>query len=66
VGDESFKFDWADHSLALYEHLDRRSVKGALFVAAYRFRARLKQDPRIRSFVRFSKARLKAASAKSI
>lgn len=57
VGDESFKFDWADHSLALYEHLDCRSLKGALFVAAYRFRARLKQNPQIRSFVRFIKAR---------
>jgi CelD/BcsL family acetyltransferase involved in cellulose biosynthesis len=66
VGDESFKFDWADHSLALYEHLDRRSLKGALFVAAYRIRARLKQDPRIRSFVRFMKARLNTVSANSI
>jgi CelD/BcsL family acetyltransferase involved in cellulose biosynthesis len=66
VGDESFKFDWADHSLALYEHLDHRSWKGALLVTAYRFRVRLKQDPQIRSFVRFIKARLNAASAKSI
>ena len=66
VGDESFKFDWADHSLALYEHLDRRSLKGALFVAAYRIRVRLKQDPRIRSFGRFMKARLNAVSANSI
>jgi CelD/BcsL family acetyltransferase involved in cellulose biosynthesis len=66
VGDESFKFDWADHSLALYEHLDRRSLKGALFVAAYRIRVRLKQDPRICSFVRFMKARLNAVSANSI
>jgi CelD/BcsL family acetyltransferase involved in cellulose biosynthesis len=66
VGDESFKFDRADHSLALYEHLDRRSLRGALFVAAYRARARLKQDPDIRSFVRFIKARLNAAPAKSI
>jgi CelD/BcsL family acetyltransferase involved in cellulose biosynthesis len=66
VGDESYKFDWTDHSLALYEYLDRRSFKGALFVAAYRARARLKQDPQIGSFVRFIKARLNAVPAKSI
>jgi CelD/BcsL family acetyltransferase involved in cellulose biosynthesis len=66
VGDESYKFDWTDNSLALYEHLDRRNLKGALFVAAYRARARLKRDPQIRSFVHFIKARLNAVPAKSI
>ncbi len=63
VGDESFKFDWADHSLSLHEYLTSRSVKGALFVAAYRLRAWLKQDPHIRSLVRRLKAWLIAISA---
>jgi CelD/BcsL family acetyltransferase involved in cellulose biosynthesis len=66
VGDESFKFDWADHSLPLYEHLAHRSIQGALFVAAYRLRSRLKQDPHVRSFVRRLKGRLNAASVNSI
>lgn len=56
VGDESFKFDWADHSLSLYEYLAFRSIKGALFVAGYQARGRLKQHPHIRSFVRRLKA----------
>lgn len=66
VGDESFKFDWADHSLPLHEYFVSRSLKGALFVAAYRVQAWLKQDPHIRSFWRRLKACLNAASANSI
>ena len=69
VGDEGFKFDWADHSLPLFEYFAPRSVKGAVFTSARqlraRLRARLKQSQYIRTSVRWLKARFEAAFVKS-
>jgi len=70
VGDERFKFDWADHSLPLYEYFAPRSVKGAVFTSARQLRAtlraRLKRSEHIRTCVRWLKARFRAGFVKSI
>jgi CelD/BcsL family acetyltransferase involved in cellulose biosynthesis len=68
VGDEGFKFDWADHSLPLYEYFAPRSVKGAVFTSARQLRARLraglKQSQHIRTSVRWLKARFEVCQIK--
>jgi CelD/BcsL family acetyltransferase involved in cellulose biosynthesis len=48
VGDERYKLDWADHSLALYECLGARTLKGAAYVAYQRSREALRQNERLR------------------
>jgi len=52
VGDEAYKRHWADHSLAVYEHLAARSMKGALIVTYRRARNRLRDNRATRAFVR--------------
>jgi len=49
VGDERYKLDWADHSLALYECMGARSLKGAAYVAYQRVRESLKQNQNLRA-----------------
>jgi CelD/BcsL family acetyltransferase involved in cellulose biosynthesis len=49
VGDERYKLDWADHSLALYECIGARSRKGAVYVGYQRAREALKQNERLRT-----------------
>jgi CelD/BcsL family acetyltransferase involved in cellulose biosynthesis len=48
VGDERYKLDWADHSLALYECIGARSLKGAVYVGYQRAREVLKKNERLR------------------
>ena len=48
VGDERYKLDWADHSLALYEYRLPRSLKGAAYVGFQRARDGLKRNERLR------------------
>lgn len=49
VGEESYKRNWADHSLRVYEHLAARSAKGMLFVVTERLKTSLRRNPRIRA-----------------
>ena len=51
-GDEGFKLDWSDRTLPLYEYLAPCSLKGAAFIAVHRLRQRLKQNSRLRNWVR--------------
>jgi len=52
VGDEPYKARWADHVLRLYEYLAPRSLRGALFVAWWRGRERLREYPQLRRIAR--------------
>jgi len=59
VGDERYKLDWADHSLRLYEWLKPTSFIGALYVAYWHLRKRLKQNRVLRAAVRKFRAAAK-------
>lgn len=52
VGDESYKRHWADQTLELYEYLDYRSFRGALFALYQDVRWRLKRNATLRGSVR--------------
>jgi len=60
AGEEGYKREWTDHSLPLFEYLAPRSAAGMLFIAQYRARQWLKQNRRLRNWVR----RLKGKHAK--
>jgi CelD/BcsL family acetyltransferase involved in cellulose biosynthesis len=59
VGDDSYKLQWADHSVRLYEFLAPRSAKGMLFVTYRRLRERLRQSTEVRRFVRWARVGIK-------
>jgi CelD/BcsL family acetyltransferase involved in cellulose biosynthesis len=52
IGDESYKLAWSDHSLALHEYLEARSIKGVAFVAVRRLRNAVNSNPRARALAR--------------
>jgi CelD/BcsL family acetyltransferase involved in cellulose biosynthesis len=56
VGDERYKLDWSDHSLRLYEWLMPQSLIGALYVAYWRLRERLKRNRAVRAVARLFRA----------
>jgi CelD/BcsL family acetyltransferase involved in cellulose biosynthesis len=57
VGDETYKRDWADHTLLLYEYLRPGTLRGSVFVAWRRLRERLKRNTRLRHRVQQVRAR---------
>ena len=59
VGDEDYKRFWADHSLALYDVVAARSLRGQAFLAAREVRRRLKDSDAIRAFVHRLRGSLK-------
>jgi CelD/BcsL family acetyltransferase involved in cellulose biosynthesis len=67
VGDESYKRDWADHALRMYDYWAARSAKGFVHVAAERVKALLRQNALVRSLRRRLKgiARKRDGAAKS-
>ena len=60
IGDESYKHTWSDHSLALHEYLQARSLKGVAFVTWRRARNAIRSNRHIRIFVRSLRARMRA------
>jgi len=52
AGDESYKREWTDTKLPLYELLATRTGKGALFLLRHRLRERLKRNRHLRNWVR--------------
>ena len=65
VGGESYKGDWADHSLRLYDYLASRTLRGAVFSGAHQMREKLRKSPHIRTIRRILKGRRGAAHADS-
>ncbi len=59
AGDEPYKREWTDHSLALYEYIEPRSYEDRRTLSLRRMRDRLKRQRGLRNLVRYLK--LKAA-----
>jgi len=59
IGDESYKYTWADHSLPLHEYLEARSLPGLVFVTYRRAWSAVRSNPRIRAWVRTLRARMR-------
>ena len=51
VGNEDYKLFWSDHTIALHQHLDARTLKGAVVAAYRRGRTHLANSGRVRSLV---------------
>jgi CelD/BcsL family acetyltransferase involved in cellulose biosynthesis len=59
IGNERHTHTWTDHSLALHEYLEARTVAGAGFVCWRRLRNAIRGNPRSRALARAFASRLR-------